>query len=160
VLGRSVSASRIDDALTYKLGVLADGLRPQLLLCKITTLGNYALRFQEYDRTAAELGGGAYTGTGDRENLGVTATDVFGNYVFRFSRTVSDIINEGLNDVAVGEDATVQALPDIIAQVLGAGSVPAAETPASSTCRTCSASTFAYRTPTSSSRQPASTTRF
>jgi hypothetical protein len=128
VLGKNLPARRLDDALIYKLGVLADGFRAQLLLCKITTLGNYGLRFQEYDRTAAELSGGAYTGTGDREDLGVTATDPFGNYVFRFSRTVSDIIEEGLNDVAVGEDATVQALPDIIAQVLGAGLIPAAET--------------------------------
>ena len=127
-LGRSAPSAMLDSALTAKLGVLADGFKQQLLYCKRTTLGNYGLRFQEYDRTAAELAGGAYTGTGDRENLGVTATDSFGNYVFRFSRTVSDIIVEGLNDVAVAEDATVQALPDIIAQVLGAGLVPAAET--------------------------------
>ena len=30
--------------------------------------------------------------------------------------------------MAIGEDATVQALPDMIAQVLGARQIPAAET--------------------------------
>ncbi len=128
VVARRAPSSLLDAALTVKLGVLLDGALRQPLRCHTTTLGNYGLRFQEYDRTAAELGGGAYTGTGDREDLGTTATDPFGNYVFRFSRSVSDIIEEGLNDVAVGEDATVQALPDVIAQVLGAGQIPAAET--------------------------------
>lgn len=124
----NASVAMLDSALTARLGVLADGFAQQISFCKTTTLGNYALRFQEYDRTAAELGGGAYTGTGNRENLGTTATDPFGNYVFRFSRLLGDIVDEILHDVAVGEDATVQALPDIIAQVLGAGQIPAAET--------------------------------
>jgi hypothetical protein len=128
VAARTAPSSLLDAALTLKLGVLLDGALRQPLRCHTTTLGNYGLRFQEYDRTAAELGGGAYTGTGDREDLGTTATDPFGNYVFRFSRSVSDIVEEILTDVAVGEDATVQALPDVIAQVLGAGQIPAAET--------------------------------
>ena len=128
VSGQSASIAMLDGALTQKIGSLLDGLQKQFLLCKTTTLANYGLRFQEYDRTAAELGGGAYTGTGDREDLGTTATDPFGNYVFRFSRTLSEIVDEVLHDVAVGEDATVQALPDLIAQVLGAGLIPAAET--------------------------------
>ena len=128
VTARSAPPSLLDSALTTKLGTLLEGaLRPPLR-CHTTTLGNYGLRFQEYDRTAAELSGGAYTGTGDREDLGTTATDPFGNYLFRFSRSVSEIIEEGLTDVAIGEDATVQALPDVIAQVLGAGQLPAAET--------------------------------
>jgi len=128
VSGQRASIAMLDSALTQRIGSLHDGLQKQFLLCKTTTLGNYGLRFQEYDRTAAELGGGAYTGTGDREDLGTTATDPFGNYVFRFSRTLSEVVDEVLNDVAVGEDATVQALPDVIAQVLGAGLIPAAET--------------------------------
>jgi hypothetical protein len=128
VFGKNTSVAMLDSELTRNLGVLYDGFQKQLFLCKTTTLGNYGLRFQEYDRTSAELGGGAYTGTGDRESLGITATDPFGNYVFRFSRDLSDVVEEALNDVAVGEDATVQALPDLIAQVLGAGLIPAAET--------------------------------
>jgi len=128
VTAQSAASVQLDSALTAKLGVLLDGLQRLPLRCTTTTLGNYGLRFQEYDRTSLELSGGAYTGTGDREVLGLTATDSFGNYVFRFSRSISDIVEEGLNDVAVGEDATVQALPDVIAQVLGAGQIPAAET--------------------------------
>lgn len=128
VLSAKAPQNLLDAGLTAKLGTLQDGFKRYPLNCKTTTLGNYGLRFQEYDRTSAELSGGAYSGTGDRENLGTTATDPFGNYVFRFSRSVSDIIEEGLNDLAVGEDATMQALPDIIAQVLGAGAIPAAET--------------------------------
>src|SRR5260221_1895063 len=77
--GKSVPAGVLDSALMAKLGILADGFQNLRLHCTTTTLGNYGLRFQEYDRTAAELGGGAYTGTGDREDLGVTATDPFGN---------------------------------------------------------------------------------
>jgi hypothetical protein len=126
------SASRpselLEAGLTAQLGALQDGLARYRFPCTTTTLGNYGLRFQEYDRTGAELSGGAYTGTGDRENLGSTATDSFGNYVFRFSRSLSETIDEALNDTALGEDATVQALPDVIVQVLGAGMIPAAET--------------------------------
>lgn len=128
VASQRAPAALLDSALTAKVGVLLDGLQRLPLRCRTTTLGNYGLRFQEYDRTALELSGGAYTGTGDREDLGVTATDIFGNYLFRFSRSISDIVDESTNDIAAGEDATVQALPDIIVQVLGAGAVPAAET--------------------------------
>lgn len=137
VLARSASATSalsaastglLDSALTAKLGRLLDSFHRLPLRCATTTLANYGLRFQEYDRSSDELSGGAYTGTGERENLGTTATDAFGNYVFRFSRSVGDVVDEVLTDVAVGENATVQALPDVIAQVLGAGLIPAAET--------------------------------
>jgi hypothetical protein len=129
VSGKAAITSLIDTTLTSQLGRLLDGYQRVPLRCTTTTLGNYALRFQEYDRSSDELSGGAYTGTGDRETLGQTATDSFGNYVFRFSRSIGDIVGEALGDVAIGEDATVQALPDVIAQVLGAGAIPAAETP-------------------------------
>jgi hypothetical protein len=43
------------------------------------------LTFEEYDRTLVEQAGGPYTGTGNRRLLGDTITDMFGNYVFRFS---------------------------------------------------------------------------
>jgi hypothetical protein len=126
-VGASATAL-LDPALTLKLGHVLDGIERLPLRCRTTTLGNYGLRFQEYDRTAAELGGAAYTGTGNRDDLGTTATDAFGNYVFRFTRSLGDVIDEAFNDVGAGEDPNVQALPDVIAQVLGAGSVPAAET--------------------------------
>ena len=78
------------------------------------------LRFQEYDRTNAELLGGAYSGDGNRETLGVCATDRNGNYIFRFTRSIADIAAEATGDVAAGESVVVQALPDIIVEVLDA----------------------------------------
>lgn len=127
-LSAKSAPSALDASIVAQLGALQDGLVAIPLRCRTTALANYGLRFQEYDRTASELGGGAYTGTGVREDLGTTATDAFGNYVFRFSRSTTQIVDEALNDTAIGEDATVQALPDVIVQVLGAGSLRAAET--------------------------------
>ena len=60
----------------------------------------------------------AYTGEGARQYLGSTYTDDFGNYIFRFTRENSEIVDELLNDVAPGENAAVQIRPDIIAQVM------------------------------------------
>jgi hypothetical protein len=79
------------------------------------------LRFQEYDRTNAELAGGPYTGEGNRENLGVCVTDKNGNYIFRFSRSIAQFLEEADVDVAVGEDEVLQAQPDIIVQFLDPG---------------------------------------
>jgi hypothetical protein len=128
VLSRSATTSLLDATLTRELGRLQDSFVRVPLRCTTTPLARYGLRLQEYDRSADEIAGGAYTGSGARETLGGTATDIFGNYLFRFSRGIADIVDEALNDVALGEDASVQALPDLIAQVLGAGSVPMAET--------------------------------
>ena len=97
------------------LAGLLDGIK---LRCVTESMPGVVLRFQEYDRTSAELLGGAYTGDGTRETLGVCATDRNGNYIFRFSRTIGDIVAEALGDVAAGENVVVQALPDIIIQVL------------------------------------------
>jgi hypothetical protein len=88
--------------------------------CETGPLPGVVLRFQEYDRTGAELAGGVYTGTGDRETLGVCATDVNGNYVFRFSRSVADLFAEADVDVAAGENEVVQSAPDVIVQLLDA----------------------------------------
>jgi hypothetical protein len=88
------------------------------LFCDTDPLAGFGLRFQEYDRTAAELAGGAYTGTGNRETLGTCVTDRNGNYIFRFSRSIAQFIDESNIDVAVGEDEVAQAMPDIIAQLL------------------------------------------
>jgi hypothetical protein len=88
--------------------------------CQVEPLVNAALRFLEYDRTDSELGGGLYTGEGDRETIGQASTDRNGNYIFRFKRTLSQLIDESNFDVALGEDETLEALPDLIVQVLGA----------------------------------------
>lgn len=88
--------------------------------CNVEPAPGLLLRFQEYDRTDLEKAGGAYTGTGTRENLGLTVTDELGNYIFRFSRTLADLADEAL-DVAPGEDLATQIFPDVIVQAVGAG---------------------------------------
>jgi hypothetical protein len=87
-------------------------------LCQTGPLPGTVLRFFEYDRTAAELAGGPYTGTGARELLGLCVTDANGNYIFRFSRAIADFIQETNVDVAPGEDEVVQSMPDVIVQVV------------------------------------------
>jgi len=86
--------------------------------CNSNPYASALLRFVEYDRTAAELAGGAYSGTGSREILGNVITDSFGNYVFRFQRTDFQDATELKVDVAPGESFTMQIKPDIIVQVL------------------------------------------
>lgn len=97
-----------DAAIIDRIGVLWP--------CSSETLGSTMLRFAEYDRTDAELGGGPYTGFGDRELLGSSATDEFGNYVFSFTRDVSDLIDESISDTPTGGDPTVSANPDLLIQ--------------------------------------------
>jgi len=87
-------------------------------ICDSDTLANVRVRFWEYDRTDAEKSGGAYTAEGDRQLLGSTMTDDFGNYIFRFTATSSDVVDEILTDLAPGENAFVFQAPDVIAEVM------------------------------------------
>lgn len=87
------------------------------LTCHTEPASNFTLNFAEYDRSSSELAGGSYTGTGNRIPLGSAITDVFGNYIFRFKQSLSELINEILQDVASGEDYLVQVLPDVIVKV-------------------------------------------
>jgi len=89
-------------------------------ICTTGHLPGVALKFQEYDRTIAELAGGAYSGDGNREDLGVCATDRNGNYILRFSRSLVELAQEVSVDVAAGESAATQILPDVIVQLLDA----------------------------------------
>ena len=98
-----------------KLAGLMDKLRLQ---CEVDAIPSAILRVIEYDRTASEKAGGAYTGTGSRVVLGYAITDAFGNYVFRYQRTDFDDLSEVVNDVAAGENIFVQAKPDLIVQLL------------------------------------------
>ena len=98
-------------------------LRDLLRLCQTGPLPQYVLRFQEYDRTAAELAGGPYTGTGPRRNLGVATTDRNGNYIFRFTMSFADFLDEVFNDTAPTENPLVQLMPDVIVQVLEGSNV-------------------------------------
>jgi len=97
------------------LSALGDRLR---LTCETEPLAGVVLRFQEYDRTGAELVGGPYTGAGLRENLGVTVTDRNGNYVFRFTRTIAQFFDEAAVDTAIGESVVTQSAPDLIVQII------------------------------------------
>ncbi len=96
------------------LGKVADTLR---LRCTTEPGVNLTLGFAEYDRSIAELAGGAYTGNGNRTQLGNAITDMNGNYIFRFTQTFDELVNEIFEDVAAGEDIVVQARPDIIASI-------------------------------------------
>lgn len=107
------------------LGVAADltvaeaGILDRLKLfhpCEVEPIAQALLRFAEYDRTDAELGGGAYTGFGDRETLGIAATDEEGNYLFSFERTLGQLIDESSDDAPAGSDPSIEARPDLIIQ--------------------------------------------
>jgi hypothetical protein len=76
------------------------------------------LTFEEYDRTAGELGGGGYTGTGNRRLLGDAITDMNGNYIFRFrfDMTVPGLEDSG--DIATGEDVDTIIYPDVIVKIV------------------------------------------
>jgi hypothetical protein len=95
--------------------------------CDVETAPGLLLRFQEYDRTASEKLGGAYTGTGVRQDLGLAVTDELGNYLFRFTPSLADIAEE-TGDVAAGEVLATQLRPDVIVQVLGTGLTATFET--------------------------------
>jgi hypothetical protein len=117
VSSQHAPAALLDGEFTAKVGVLRDGRQSLPLRCSTTTLGNHGLRLQAHDCTALELSGSAYTGSGDREGLGTTASDIFGNDLFRFSRTNSDVGDESTNGIAASEDATVKVLPSLIVRV-------------------------------------------
>ena len=106
----------LSPAEQLRLSKIADNIR--FRFCDVEPAPGLLLNFQEYDRTDAEKAGGPYTGTGSRENLGMTATDELGNYIFHFSRSAADFADEAL-DVAPGESIVTQILPDLIVQVLG-----------------------------------------
>jgi len=111
----NASASKLVEIDRGAIAQIFDGIK---LFCDSGPLPGVALRFQEYDRTSSEKTGGPYTGDGDREALGVCATDRHGNYIFRFRRDLFDFLDEFFGDVAVGENEFVQIMPDVIVQLL------------------------------------------
>lgn len=114
----SISSSSATKAIEYDRAGLASIIDHLKLFCDSGPLPGVALRFQEYDRTSSEKTGGPYTGDGDREALGVCATDRHGNYIFRFSRSLFDFLDEFTGDVAIGENEFLQIMPDVIVQLL------------------------------------------
>ena len=116
----AVSSLRESPALEFDRAAIGSIIDKIVPLCSIESLAGYPLRFEEYDRTVAELGGGPYTGTGTREDLGQAVTDRNGNYIFRFTRTIAQFIEETNIDVAPGESEVVQSMPDLIVKLLDA----------------------------------------
>lgn len=108
-LSRRVAYDRVS------LAELAGKLK---LRCDVEALPGFVLRFNEYDRSVTELSGGAYNGDGTLEQLGMAVTDRNGNYIFRFTRSSAEFVNEALNDTPAGEDPIAQSMPDIIAELL------------------------------------------
>jgi len=88
--------------------------------CSVERAPGLLLRFQEYDRTSSEKLGSPYSGTGVRQDLGLAVTDEQGNYLFRFSPSLTDIAEEA-GDIAASEVLATQLRPDVIVQVLGTG---------------------------------------
>jgi hypothetical protein len=87
------------------------------LICIREDVTNQTLQFKEYDRSVSELAGGPYTGNGNKLDLGTATTDINGNYVFRFTQTGSELVNEILHDVAATENPLVQINPDVIVSI-------------------------------------------
>ena len=101
------AAANIISKHALDLGRLKDRLTP---ICSVKDQPGLALRFQEYDRTAAEQAGGPYTGEGPRQNLGFAVTDSQGNYIFRFSQTAADIQGEVDEGSGIRPDLIIQAV--------------------------------------------------
>ncbi len=115
---RAVTAPQFNAAVELNSAALASLVGQFFNRCQTGPLPGVSLRFQEYDRTPAELLGGPYTGTGLRELLGGCMTDANGNYIFLFTRTLAQDIDEITNDTAPGEDPFTQWYPDVIAQLV------------------------------------------
>lgn len=119
VAGRAVSiASQSLKSVAYDRASLASMVSKLWLHCDTDDLPGFVLRFSEYSRSETELSGGAYNGEGAREQLGLAVTDRNGKYIFRFSRSGAEFVNEAISDTATGENALVQMMPDIIAELL------------------------------------------
>jgi hypothetical protein len=118
-VGSSVLSKYSDSII--ELAKAKDLLRP---ICITKARPGLLLRFQEYDRTAAELVGSPYTGEGERQTLGLTVTDELGNYIFRFSQTFADLADE-VSDIPSGISTSTGLRPDIIAQIVASiGATP------------------------------------
>lgn len=122
---RSLARAALGSALTAKLAPHVRNLSRLVdiyrLACTSDPAPGILLRFLEYDRTADELVGGPYSGAGNRLPLGLAATDEIGNYLFRFTQTLSEVAEEVEDQVAGGAPLSTQLRPDLIAQVISPG---------------------------------------
>lgn len=102
----------------YDLSALAKLKAPGIRrLCFKEQLPFITLNFTDYDRTFAELHGSPYEGNGDRTLLGTAITDMNGNYIFRFTRSFWESLEDFIQDVALGENQFTAYRPDVIVSV-------------------------------------------
>lgn len=113
-----ISAAERITALSDERIKLATDIEGLFLKCFTEAGSNLTLTFEEYDRTAGELAGGAYTGSGNRRLLGDTITDMNGNYIFRFSFDMTFPGLEDSSDIAPGEDVNTVMFPDVIVKIV------------------------------------------
>jgi hypothetical protein len=104
-------------SMSYNLSAIAELKAGIKRFCVTEKLPFLSLDFTDYDRTFAELHGSPYLGNGDRTALGSAATDMNGNYIFRFTRSFSEAWEDAFNDVAVGENQFTAYRPDVIVSV-------------------------------------------
>jgi hypothetical protein len=112
-----IGATKVTSVASYasEIAKYKDLFKPA---CVVKPQPGLLLRFLEYDRTAAELVGGPYTGTGARQVLGLTVTDERGNYIFHFSWSYAQLAAEAEDIVTGGVPIATQLRPDLIAQVI------------------------------------------
>jgi hypothetical protein len=124
VLERTATSASRQFAVSQDALALSTIIDHSFLWCNTSPASNLTLDFQEYDRSASELAGGPYTGTGVRSNLGSVITDMNGNYIFRFTQDLLQSIDEAFSDIAAGENIFVQYRPDLIVSVPNSAPVP------------------------------------
>ena len=116
---RSVASESVYSANRFEIARAIDSF---YRVCNVEPGWGLTLTFEEYDRTVVEQAGGPYTGTGNRRLLGDTITDMFGNYVFRFSFDMTFPGLEDADDTFPGQSVNEYAYPDVIVKVTGAAS--------------------------------------
>ncbi len=119
VASRSLASESIFSANKYEIARVIDSY---FRICNVEPGSGLTLTFEEYDRTISEQAGGPYTGTGNRRLLGDTITDMFGNYIFRFSFDMTFPGLEDAGDSFPGQSVNEFAYPDIIVKVTGVAS--------------------------------------
>lgn len=117
VFERTVTSASSQFAISRESLALSTIIDHAYLWCTTSPAPHLTLNFQEYDRSASELGGGPYTGSGARTLLGSIITDMNGNYIFRFTQSLGQSISEVFTDVAAGENIFIQYRPDLIVSV-------------------------------------------
>ncbi|MEP6900218.1 MAG: hypothetical protein ABJA66_00630 [Actinomycetota bacterium] len=119
VSNRSIATESLFATNKYEIARAIDSY---FRICNVEPGSGLTLTFEEYDRTILEQAGGPYTGTGNRRLLGDTITDMFGNYIFRFSFDMTFPGLEDASDSFPGQSVNEFAYPDVIVKVTGVAS--------------------------------------